>query len=273
MPTPDGTKQLHEGPTDLYYLTPVSLPIALQSSFPWRLVPEIFRDSFSDCQPCWSLNVIAHPSSTLTLLPEGQGLCQIHRSWSFCLRNTRMLFPMGRNNNISLSNTDEQRVPFELLFPVWIQMFSVAPVGKMLPVRKSLLSVTIQCYLVKGSLNVCKVTEIKYSLGKLRKSRMSASPFIQVKGWMIFPVILIRASLSVKTEWWLQHLQWNAEADAGDRECRQHFIPEEIQVWESGNLFPQNAWVSSLNCWVFLSFHLHRQNCGLRHNATSLFFP
>lgn len=122
---------------------------------------------------------------------------------------------MGRNTNISLSDTDEQCVPFKLPFSVWIQVFSVVPVGKMLSVRKSLLSVTIQCYLVKGSLNICKVTEIKCSLGKLKKSRMSASPFIQVEGWMTFPVILIRASLSVKTEWWFQHLQWNAEVEAG----------------------------------------------------------
>lgn len=165
---------------------------------------------------------------------------------------------MGRNNNISLSDTDEQCVPFKLLFSVWIQMFSVVPVGKMLSVRKSLLSVTIECNLVKGSLNICKVTEIKCSLGKLKKSRMSASPFIQVKGWMTFPVILIRASLSVKTKWWFQHLQWNAEVEAAVCECRQHLISEEIQVWESGNPFPQSAWVSSLGSWIFLSLHLHR---------------
>lgn len=110
-----------------------------------------------------------------------------------------------------------------------------------------------KCYLVKGYLNVYKVTEIKCSLGKLRKSRMSASPFTQVKGWMTFPVILIRASLSEKTEWWFQHLQWNAEVEAGVCECRQHFISEEIEVWESGNLFSQSAWVSSPGSWNFLS--------------------
>lgn len=59
-------------------------------------------------------------------------------------------------------------------------MFSVVPVGKMLSVRNTLLAVTMQCYLVNGSLNICKVREIKCSLGKLRKSRMSASPFVQV---------------------------------------------------------------------------------------------
>lgn len=60
-------------------------------------------------------------------------------------------------------------------------MFAVVPVGKALSVRKSLLSVTVQCYLMNGSLNICKVREIKCSPGKLRKSRMSASPFVQVR--------------------------------------------------------------------------------------------
>lgn len=60
-------------------------------------------------------------------------------------------------------------------------MFSVVSVGKILSVRKSLLAVTMQCYLVNGSLNICKVREIKCSPGKLRKSRMSASPFVRVK--------------------------------------------------------------------------------------------
>lgn len=33
---------------------------------------------------------------------------QIHRSQSFCFKNPTALFPMGRKNNISLSDTDEQ---------------------------------------------------------------------------------------------------------------------------------------------------------------------
>lgn len=119
---------------------------------------------------------------------------------------------------------------FLLLFAVWIQMFFVVPVGKTLAVRKSLLAVTMQCYLVNGSLNICKVTEIKCSPGNLRKSRMSASPFVHVKSQMTFPVILIRASLSVRTEWRFQYLQWNAKVEAGDCESRQYFISEEIQL-------------------------------------------
>lgn len=139
-------------------------------------------------------------------------------------------------------------------------------------VRRSPLSVTIQCYLVKGSLNICKVTEINCSLGKLRKRRMSASPFPQVKSWMTFPVILIRASLSVKTEWWFQHLQWNSEVEAGVCECRQHFISGEINAWESGNLFPQSVWVSSQVSWIFLSpfAQVEVWTEGTMHNGTSL---
>lgn len=107
---------------------------------------------------------------------------QIHRSQSFCFKNPTALFPMGRKNNISLSDTDDKKnVFFLLLFSIWIQMFSVVPVGKMLSVWKSLLAVTVQCYLLNGSLNICKVREIKCSPGKLRKSRTSASPFVQVK--------------------------------------------------------------------------------------------
>ena len=87
---------------------------------------------------------------------------------------------------------------------------------------------------------------------------------------MTFPVILIRASLSVKTEWWFQYLQWNAKVEAGDCESRQYFISEEIQEWESGNLFPQSAWVSLLGSCTFLSLHLRKWNCGLRGPCTML---
>lgn len=165
---------------------------------------------------------------------------------------------------------NNSNVFFLLLFSVWIQMFSVVPVGKMLSVWKSLLAVTMQCYLVNGSLNICKVREIKCSLGKLRKSRMSASPFVQVKSQMTFPVILIRASSSVETEWWFQYLQWNAKAEAGDCESRQYFNSEEIQDCKSGSIFPQTAWVPFLGSCIILSLHLCRWNCGPRGPCTML---
>lgn len=81
---------------------------------------------------------------------------------------------------------------------------------------------------------------------------------------MTFPVILIRASLSVRTEWWFQYLQWNVKVEAGDCENRQYFISEDIQDCESEIIFPETTWVSSLGSWICLALYLLRWNCGQR---------